>query len=81
MREILFRGKRKDNGEWVEGDLVRLHNPKKNELHIAAQGDNQNWAHTKFIEILPATIGQYTGQKDRNGKRIFEGDKVAERGR
>ena len=70
MREILFRGKQKCiGGKWVEGSL--LYDEEQNEAFIAEYFEDRS---AYIREILPETVGQYTGFIDKNGVRIFEGD-------
>lgn len=68
MREILFRGKRKDNGEWVYGDLMRKRGPTKTAIIPIEKYE--------LVLVDEETVGQNIGQKDENGTEIFEGDIV-----
>ena len=77
-REALFKGKRIDNGEWVEGGILQTENWASIFVCKDYQGglNEAPYSDVEEYEVIPKTVGQFIGRYDKNNKKIFENDIV-----
>lgn len=76
MRQIEFRGLRADGQGWMKGSLVGIYDPHQEQDVVIETYIHEGTRISPLIEVIPSTVGQFTGLLDDDGMALYDGDRV-----